>query len=142
MKEIRLHGRFGQPVAKLAAAIAKYAADKGHHVQVFNSFAAVRPGGPMYTVVRTDAAPIRERSANNTKPDAVVVLDNSLFSAVDVVKGLKPGGAVMALGVDKSVMGDKAGNVTFVALDAFLKGEGMAEIETGLITCLEGRQLL
>ena len=141
MQEIRLHGRFGQPVAKLAAAIAKHAMDKGWHVQAFNSFATVRPGGPMYTVVKTDAAPIRERSANNTKPDIVVVLDNSLFSAVDVTKGLKPGGKVMALGIDSSVLGNKAESYTFVALDEFLKGQSIGEIEAGLISSLEGLQV-
>lgn len=141
MKEIRLHGRFGQPVAKLATAVAKHAIEKGKHVQMFNSFAAFRPGGPMYAVVRTGDEPIRERSANTVKPDVVMVLDNSLFAAVDVTKGLKPGGTVMALGVDSSVLGDKAGQFTFVALDSFLKSRSIGDIEEGLISSLETQQV-
>lgn len=136
-----MHGRFGQPVGKLAAAVAKYAMDHGKHVQMFNAFAAVRPGGPMYAVVRTDAAPIRERSANNVNPDIVVVLDNSLFEAADVTKGLKPGGTVMALGVDKSALGDKAGQYAFVALDPYLKSRSSSDVEAGLIAALESQQV-
>ena len=83
MCEIRLNGRFGQPVARLASAIAKKAMANGKHVQVANAFAPFRPGGPMNVVIRTDAAPIRERAATNTKPDIVVVLENSLFSSTD-----------------------------------------------------------
>lgn len=141
MREIRMHGRFGQPVAKLATAVAKYAVEHGKHVQMFNSFAAFRPGGPMYTVVRTGAEPIRERSTNNVKPDIVVVLDNSLFEAVDVTKGLKPGGTVMAVGIDKSVLGDKAGQFTFVALDSYLKSRSIGDIEAGLIQGLDSQQV-
>jgi pyruvate ferredoxin oxidoreductase gamma subunit len=140
MCEIRLHGRFGQPVARLASAIAKKAMANGKHVQVANPFAPFRPGGPMNVVIRTDAAPIRERAATNTKPDIVVVLDNSLFSAIDVTKGLKKGGIVMALGVDGSVLGEKAAQFSFVALDAFVKDRNIDEIEAGLIKGLESRQ--
>ena len=140
MGEIRLHGRFGQPVAKLASAIAKKAMANGKHVQVANAFAPFRPGGPMTVVIRTDSAPVRERSATNTKPDIVVVLDNSLFSATDVTKGLKKGGKVLALGVDSSVLGEKATQFSFVALDPFIKGRSSQEIEAGLISGLESQQ--
>jgi pyruvate ferredoxin oxidoreductase gamma subunit len=140
MREIRLHGRFGQPVAKLASAIAKKAMGNGKHVQVANAFAPFRPGGPMNVVIRTDAAPIRERAANNTKPDIVVVLDNSLFSSMDVTKGLKKGGTVMALGADKNVLGDKGAQFSFVALDPFIKGRSSNEIEAGLISGLESQK--
>jgi len=138
--EIRLHGRFGQPVAKLASAIAKKAMGNGKHVQIANAFAPFRPGGPMNVVIRTDAAPIRERAANNTKPDIVVVLDNSLFSSVDVTKGLKKGGTVMALGADKNVLGEKGTQFSFVALDSFIRGRSSNEIEAGLISSLEHQQ--
>jgi len=137
MREIRLHGRFGQPVAKLASAIAKKAMANGKHVQIANAFAPFRPGGPMNIVIRTDAAPIRERAANNTKPDIVVVLDNSLFRSVDVTKGLKKGGAVMALSADKTVLGDKAAQFAFVPMDPFFKGRGAGDIEAGVLASLE-----
>ncbi|MDR3565902.1 MAG: 2-oxoacid:acceptor oxidoreductase family protein [Negativicutes bacterium] len=139
MREIRLHGRFGQPFGKLATAIGKYAMAQGKHAQVFNAFAAFRPGGPTYAVVRTDADPIRIRSSNNVTPDIVVILDNSLFAATDVTKGLKPGGIVMATGVDQTVLGDKAKDFSFVALDSYLKDRAPGEIEAGLIACLESQ---
>ncbi|MCX7780678.1 MAG: 2-oxoacid:acceptor oxidoreductase family protein [Negativicutes bacterium] len=141
MREIRLHGRFGQPVGSLAGALGKYALKQGKHVQIFSCFAAFRPGGPMDVVIRTDDQPIRERSANSTNPDIVVVLDNSLFSSVDITKGLKTGGTVMALGVDSSILGPKAGDFNFVALDQYIAGNSMHDIETGLILSLESRQL-
>ena len=140
MQEIRLHGRFGQPVAKLASAIAKKAIENGKHVQVANAFALFRPGGPMNIVIRTDATPIRERSANNTKPDIVVVLDNSLFASVDVTKGLKKGGTVMALGTDKTALGEKSSQFAFIALDPFFKGRSGSDIEAGLISGLESQK--
>ena len=136
MKEIRMHGRFGQPVGKLAGAVAKHAMAHGKHVQVFNSFAAFRPGGPTFAVVRTDDEPIRLRSSNTTTADIVIVLDNSLFSSVDVTKGLRPGGTVMALGIGAGALGDKAGNFTFVALDDFIKGDGAENAEKGIISSL------
>lgn len=141
MREIRMHGRFGQPVGKLASALGKYAMKQGKRVQVFNSFAAFRPGGPMYAVVRTADAPIRERAANSVQPDVVVVLDNSLFSSGDVTKGLKTGGVVMALGVNQSVLGDEADKYLFVALDPFVKGSSMGDIEAGLINSLASQQV-
>jgi len=136
MRQIRLHGRFGQPVGRLAAAIAEHAMRQGKHVQLFNSFAAFRPGGPMYAVVRVDDAPIRERSANSVSPDIVIVLDNSLLGAAEAVKGLKPGGVVAALGAG-DLLREKAGEYSYVALDPFIAGSGLREAEAGIIRCLE-----
>ncbi len=141
MREIRMHGRFGQPVGKLAAAVAKHALEQGKHVQVFNSFAAFRPGGPTFAVVRLDDGPIRRRSVSNATADVVIVLDNSLFAATDVTKGLRAGGTVMALGVDGSVLGGRAGDFAFVALDGYIRGRGLSEIEQGIINSLASQQV-
>jgi len=140
MREIRLHGRYGQPVAKLANAIGKHAMMQGKHVQIFSSFTAVRPGGPMHVVLRTDDAPIRRRSANATNPDIVIVLDNSLFSVIDVTSGMNPGGTVMALGVDGSVLGEKGKQFLFASLAPYLQSCG-ERIETGLINSLADKQV-
>jgi pyruvate ferredoxin oxidoreductase gamma subunit len=142
MKEIRVHGRFGQPVGKIVATLGKHAMKQGKHVQIFNSFAAYRPGGPMYTVLRTDLAPVRERSSNNVSPDVVVVLDNSLFASQDVTKGLKPGGIVMAVGVGPEVLGDKAKEFSFTPLDPFVGDRSMSAVESGLIQSLENCKAL
>ena len=142
MQEVRVHGRFGQPVGKLVAALSRHASQKGKHVQIFNCFAAYRPGGPMYTVLRSADETVRQRSANNTSPDVVVVLDNSLFASQDVTKGLKPGGTVIALGVGPEILGDKATKFAFLSLDSFLADRSMPSIEAGLIKSLEQCQAL
>ncbi|HWJ02858.1 MAG TPA: 2-oxoacid:acceptor oxidoreductase family protein [Verrucomicrobiae bacterium] len=132
MTEVRFHGRFGQPVGKLARAVGQYALKQGKNVQVFDAFAPFRTGGPMYSVVRVADEPIRERSANNTKPDLVVVLDNSLFGG-DVTKGLKASGCVMALGVDQSVLGDNS--FSFQQLDPYFTPG--STVETNIVNALE-----
>lgn len=121
MREIRFHGRFGQPVGKLTRAIGQELLQQGKHVQVFDSFAAVRPGAPMYSIIRVGDESIRKRSANNTKPDIVVVLDNSLFGVVDVTKGLKSEGKVMALGVTEKALGDVLNSFPFESLDPYFE---------------------
>ncbi|MDK2894973.1 MAG: pyruvate ferredoxin oxidoreductase gamma subunit [Moorella sp. (in: firmicutes)] len=103
MIEIRFHGRYGQPVAALAGKVAQAALAAGKYVQVFENFAAYRPGAPMYTVVRIADSFIRERSANASRPDVVVLLDNSLLGIMDVTRGLKAGGIVIAINVDPAV---------------------------------------
>ncbi|KJR48345.1 Pyruvate:ferredoxin oxidoreductase, gamma subunit [Desulfosporosinus sp. I2] len=139
MTEIRFHGRFGQPVGKLVRALAKHALSQGKNVQVFDSFAAYRPGAPMYSILRISNQPIRVRSSNNTKPDMVVVLDNSLFGVTDVTKGLKSSGKVMALGVGDEVLGDKANGFGFVPLEP-LFGEG-TNLEVDFINLLHKQEL-
>lgn len=118
MKQIRLHGRFGQPVGEIAKKIGNYALEKGYRVQVFNSFAAVRPSAPTFAVVRIADEEIIERSTSEVDPDIVVVLDNSLFAVGNVFKGLKAQGTVLALGVDKSVLGSKEG-IELKQLDSY-----------------------
>lgn len=138
MREIRFHGRFGQPVGKLTREIGKELLQQGHHVQVFDSFAAVRPGAPMYSVLRVGDESIRKRSANSITPDIVVVLDNSLFEVAEVTKGLKAGGRVMALGVTENVLGDKLNSFSFTSLDPYFESNSSdlaAVFLKGLVEC-------
>lgn len=140
MVEIRFHGRFGQPVGKVTRTIAKELMSEGKHVQVFDGFAAFRPGNPMNSTLRVSEDVIIERSVNDTTPDAVVVLDNSLFEVSDVTKGLKDGGVVMALGVGADALGEKALNVQFIQLDSGFKGGTNCEPE--LLKVLKEKQIL
>lgn len=139
MTEIRFHGRFGQPVGKLVRALGKYALSQGENVQVFDSFAAVRPGAPMYSILRISNQPIRVRSANNTRPDMVIVLDNSLFEVTDVTKGLKSSGQVMALGVGEEILGNQATDFRYTPLDSLFQ-EG-ANLEANFINLLHQQNL-
>lgn len=129
MIEVRFHGRYGQPVGKLTKAFGNQLMTEGRHVQVFDGFGAFRPGNPMFSTLRVSEDVIRERSVNDTTPDVVVVLDNSLFGVADVTKGLKSGGRVMALGVTSEVLGEKAQHVNFMPLDSGFKGEDALEVE-------------
>jgi len=129
MVEIKFLGRFGQPVGKITRTLGKQLMTEGKHVQVFDGFAAFRPGSPMNSTLRVSEKVILERSENETTPDVVVVLDNSLFGISDVTKGLKPDGIVMALGVEADVLATKAQNVKFIQLDLGYKGGADLELE-------------
>ncbi|WP_088227579.1 2-oxoacid:acceptor oxidoreductase family protein [Desulfosporosinus sp. FKB] len=141
MIEICFHGRYGQAVQKLARSIGNFALNNEKKVQVFDSFSAVRPGAPMYSIVRVADEIIRERSANNPQPDVVIVLDNSLVNVVDVLKGLKSGGTVMALNMEQEVLGGKAESINFVALNPYFADNG-SEIEKNLLLALTNQGIL
>ncbi|MGC7873210.1 2-oxoacid:acceptor oxidoreductase family protein [Desulfosporosinus sp. SYSU MS00001] len=141
MIEICFHGRYGQPVQKLARSIGNFALNNGKKVQVFDAFSAVRPGAPMYSIVRVADEFIRERSANNPQPDVVVVLDNSLVKVVDVLKGLKSGGTVMALNMEQEVLDGKAEGINFVSLNPYFADNG-SEIEKSLLLALANQGVL
>lgn len=140
MVEIKFLGRFGQPVGKITRTLGKQLMTEGKHVQVFDGFAAFRPGNPLNSTLRVSDAVIRERSENETTPDVVVVLDNSLFGISDVTKGLKTDGVVMALGVDADVLGAKAKNVTFIQLGPDFKGG--VDCEKELFQALRDNRIL
>lgn len=138
--EVRFNGRYGQPVGKVTRTLGKQLMAEGKHVQVFDGFAAFRPGSPMNSTLRVSEDVIIERSVNDTTPDVVVVLDNSLFEVSDVTKGLKAGGVVLALGVNADVLGDKAKNVKFIQLDPGFKGG--ADCEPELLKVLKENKIL
>lgn len=141
MMEIRFHGRFGQPVGKLARSLGQEVLKRGKHVQIFDAFAAYRPGAPMYSVIRVADDFIRRRSANNTNPGLVIVLDNSLFQVADVLKGLSKGAVVMALGAESSVLGDRSTEFRFIPLDPFFPKDS-PDLEKGLLAALENQGVL
>lgn len=140
MLELRFHGRFSQPVGKVSRTIAKQLLSEGKHIQVFDGFAAFRPGNPMDSTIRVSEDVILERSVNDTTPDVVVVLDNSLFGVTDVTKGLKSDGVVMALGVDAEVLGAKAKDVRFIRLGPDFKGG--VDCEQELLHALKEHSIL
>jgi pyruvate ferredoxin oxidoreductase gamma subunit len=75
----------------------------------------------MHSIIRFGEDLIRERSTGDTNPDVVIVLDNSLFGIVDMTKGLKNNGLIMAAGLDSGVLGEKAKDFQFVNIDSFLR---------------------
>ena len=92
--EIRWHGRGGQGAKSAALMLADAAFMTGKHVQGFPEYGPERMGAPITAYNRISENPIRVHS-NIYDPDYVVVVDESLIETVDVLKGLKPDGAII-----------------------------------------------
>lgn len=92
--EIRWHGRGGQGAKTASLLLADAAFNTGKYVQGFPEYGPERMGAPMTAYNRISA----ERStvhSNIYEPDYVVVVDETLLSAVDVTAGLKKEGAIV-----------------------------------------------
>jgi pyruvate ferredoxin oxidoreductase gamma subunit len=93
--EIRWHGRGGQGAVTSAELLAQAAISEGKYAQAFPSFGPERRGAPVQAFNRIDIKePVRIR-ADILEPDAVVVLDPSLLTIVNVTSGLKDNGIVI-----------------------------------------------
>lgn len=140
MVEIRFNARFGQPVGKLSRSIGQYAFKQGKHVQIFDSFAAFRPGAPTYSILRISDEEIRDRSVNSPVADMAIILDNSLFKVIDVTAGLKEEGTIMALGVDKNILGEKGKKLNFQKLNKYFAYG--TDYETSILSALQDAKVL
>ncbi len=94
MFEVRLHGRGGQGAVTAAELMSQAAISEGKYAQGFPSFGPERRGAPVTAFLRISPRPILLRERVDF-PDAVVVLDQSLVSIVNVAEGLKPGGTLI-----------------------------------------------
>lgn len=94
MLEIRWHGRGGQGAVTSVEMLALTAIGEGKYAQGFPSFGPERRGAPVTAFNRIDDKQIKVRSAVYN-PDAVVVLDSSLVTLVNVTEGLKPDGTLI-----------------------------------------------
>ena len=94
MLEIRWHGRGGQGAVTSVEMLALTAIGEGKYAQGFPSFGPERRGAPVAAFNRIDDKQIKVRSAVYN-PDAVVVLDSSLVTLVNVTEGLKPDGTLI-----------------------------------------------
>lgn len=94
MIEVRFHGRGGQGVVVASEVLARAAFKMGFEVSSFPFFGVERRGAPVTAFARFDSKPIRIKSSIYA-PDYVVVLDNSLIKAIDVLEGLKKGGSAL-----------------------------------------------
>ena len=92
--EIRWHGRGGQGAKTAALLLADAAFNTGKYVQGFPEYGPERMGAPITAYNRISS----ERSTVHSNiyfPDYVVVVDETLISAVDVTAGLKETGAIV-----------------------------------------------
>lgn len=94
MLEIRWHGRGGQGVKTAALLLADVAFNTGKFVQGFPEYGPERMGAPVTAYNRICDEVIRDHS-NIYEPDFVVVVDETLLKSVNVIKGLKPAGAIL-----------------------------------------------
>jgi pyruvate ferredoxin oxidoreductase gamma subunit len=94
MKEIRFHGRGGQGAVTAAMILSVGAFKDGKCTQAFPKFGVERRGAPVEAFTRISDSFIRRKS-QVYEPDNIVVLDSTLFGAVDITSGLKPGGLVI-----------------------------------------------
>ena len=92
--EIRWHGRGGQGAKTAALLLADVAFKTGKYVQGFPEYGPERMGAPITAYNRISSSPITVHS-NIYEPDYVVVVDETLISAVDVAAGLKKEGAIV-----------------------------------------------
>jgi pyruvate ferredoxin oxidoreductase gamma subunit len=94
LKEIRIHGRGGQGVVTAAELLAVAAFEDGKYAQAFPSFGSERMGAPVQSFVRIADHKVRNRS-QIYEPDYLIIQDNTLIGAIDVLSGLKSDGMVL-----------------------------------------------
>ena len=94
MIEIRWHGRGGQGAKTASLLLADAAFNTGKYVQGFPEYGPERMGAPI-TAYNRISSERRTVHSNIYEPDYVVVVDETLLSAVDVTAGLKREGAIV-----------------------------------------------
>lgn len=92
--EVRWHARGGQGAVTASRFLAAAALRENKHFQGFPEFGTEREGAPIQAFNRISPTKIYWHE-NVTRPDAVVVLDQTLLGTVDVAAGLKPGGVLI-----------------------------------------------
>ena len=92
--EIRWHGRGGQGAKTASLLLADAAFNTGKYIQGFPEYGPERMGAPLTAYNRISDEPITIHS-NIYEPDYVVVVDDTLLTAVPVTAGLKKEGAIV-----------------------------------------------
>jgi pyruvate ferredoxin oxidoreductase gamma subunit len=95
MVEIRWHARAGQGAVTAAKLFAEAALSTNKHFQAFPEYGPERTGAPIQAFTRVSDVPITVHS-NIENPDAVVVLDSTLLSTINVTEGLTDNGILLA----------------------------------------------
>ena len=94
MVGIRFHGRGGQGAVIASKILANAYFKQGLYVQAFPAFGMERKGAAVSAFVRVADVPIVERGEIRN-PSAVIVLDSSLLSRVNVVQGARPDALIL-----------------------------------------------
>jgi pyruvate ferredoxin oxidoreductase gamma subunit len=94
LMEIRWHARGGQGAKTASLLLAEAAAMEGKFSQGFPDYGPERMGAPMRGFTRISETPIRVHCAIYS-PEIVVVLDDTLLTAVDVADGIPENGIMI-----------------------------------------------
>jgi len=94
LTEVRWHARGGQGAKTASLLLAEAAAMEGKYSQGFPDYGPERMGAPMRGFTRISDAPIHVHCAIYA-PEIVVVLDDTLLSAVDVAAGVPEDGIII-----------------------------------------------
>jgi pyruvate ferredoxin oxidoreductase gamma subunit len=86
LTEIRWHARGGQGAVTAAKMVAELALGQGKYFQAFPEYGPERSGAPIVAFTRVSDLPIQVHCGIE-HPQIVIVLDPSLFGAIDVTKG-------------------------------------------------------
>ena len=93
--EIVWHGRGGQGVVTANEILAETAIASGMYVKAFPEFGPERMGAPIRGFTRIADIPIRVHS-HVYEPDVVIIMDGTLVGKVDVTRGIKKDGVILA----------------------------------------------
>lgn len=137
MIEIRFHGRGGQGAVTAAEILAKAAFEDGKYCQAFPFFGAERKGAPVMAFTRINDKPIRRRY-QVYNPDHVIVLDETLLEAVDVLSGLKDGGKVVINTPDNVNLGENVDSHSIDATGIALDILGVPIVNTVMLGAFAG----
>ncbi len=99
--EIRIHGRAGQGAKTASQLLAEAAIEMGMYAQSFPEFGAERTGAPMKAYCRLSRDNI-EIHYQVTEPDIVIVMDEGLFDAENVLEGIKSD-SILVVNTTKSI---------------------------------------
>lgn len=94
LTEIRWHARAGQGAVTAAKLVADTALLAGSYIQAMPEYGPERTGAPLKAYTRLSDEPI-EMHNNITKPDIVIVLDDTLLDSIDVMEGIHEDGVII-----------------------------------------------
>ena len=137
MIEIRFHGRGGQGAVTAAEILAKAAFEDGKYCQAFPFFGPERKGAPVMAFSRIADNPIRRRY-QVYNPNYVIVLDETILEAVDVVSGLKEKGKILINSTNKIEFNKNVESYSIDATGIALETLGVPIVNTVMLGAFAG----
>lgn len=136
MTQIRWHSRGGQGGMTASKLLAEAGFEDGMETTAFSFYGAERRGAPVTSFNRVAETPIKLYS-QVSRPDLVIVLDDSLIDLEDVTAGLDEDGTIVVNTTDEEAV-DFAGrtivvDATDIALEFDLQADGTPIVNTPML---------